>query len=97
MLEINTYGNAITIRGNIKSIEHYNQIKNVVDDMVGHNKNIIIKLIDSISLTSSVIGYFSKLINVDGVHLELHVKDDSLAELLNDLGLQSTFNIRRLS
>ncbi len=97
MLEIEKTGNTISIKGNIKSMAHYNQIKSIIDDMIRYDKHVVIKLIDSISLTSSLIGYFSKLVNVDNVELELYVKDESLLQLLDDLGLTQTFNIRKLS
>ena len=97
MLKVERSGNTVSIEGNIKSMAHYSQIKSVLDDMVADGSHIVVKLIDSISLTSSIIGYFSKLVNVDDVRLELFVNDESLYNLLDDLGLRQTFNIRRLS
>lgn len=96
MIKIDSSGNKITVKGNIKSITHYNQIKNIIDDMVANNKAIVIHLVDSISLTSSIIGYFSKLTNVNGIILKLFVNDDHLFNLLEDLGLTQTFNVQRL-
>lgn len=95
-MEMNTIGNKITITGNIKSISHYNEIRSIIDEILINQKNIVVKLMDSISVTSSVIGYFSKLINVDGVVLELFVNDDDLFNLLEDLGLTQAFNVQRL-
>ncbi len=96
MIKINNLGNKVVVEGNIKSIEHYNQLKSTVDEMLLNNKTIVVTLVDSISLTSSIIGYFTKIINVNGVVLELYVSDDGLFDLLDDLGLIQLFNVKRL-
>ena len=95
-MQVDSFGNKLIIKGNIKSINHYNQLKSILDAIVVNNKQIVIELIDSISITSSVIGYFSKLINVNGILLELFVNDDDLFNLLDDLGLIQAFNVKRL-
>ena len=76
---------------------HYNEIKNVIDGMKEYDKKIVIEIVDSISITSSVIGYLSKLVNVDGVTIELHAGDDNLYGLLDELGLIQLFNVRKIS
>lgn len=96
MIKINNLGNKVVVEGNIKSIEHYNQLKSTVDEMLLNSKTIVVTLVDSISLTSSIIGYFTKIINVNGVVLELYVSDDGLFDLLDDLGLIQLFNVKRL-
>ena len=96
MIKINNLGNKVVVEGNVKSIEHYNQLKSTVDGVLVNNKNIVVTLVDSISLTSSVIGYFSKLVNVNCVVLELYVSDDGLYELLDDLGLMQLFHVKKL-
>ena len=94
-MELSITGNIVTIKGNVKSIAHYNEIKSALDSLVGEDK-IVIRLEDSISLTSSVIGYLSKLVNVDGKELELYVRNEKLYKLLDDLGLLQLFSVKRL-
>jgi len=94
-MKLDISGNKIIIKGNVKSISDFNNIKNAIDSIISMNKYIILELVDSISLTSSVIGYLSKLVNVDGVTVELYVGDDGLYELLSDLGLISLFRVKK--
>ncbi len=96
-MRVESFGNKLVIEGNIKSMAHYNEVKNAIDAIRLSNKKIVIEIVDSISITSSVIGYLSKLVNVDGVRLEIYVKDDNLYALLEDLGLIQIFNVRRMS
>lgn len=94
-MEISTTSNTIRIDGNIKSVSDFQAIKNSVDDVVSHHKSIVIQIPDSISLTSSVIGYFNKLVLKDAVRIELVVGNPQLLELFQDLNLSGTFNVRK--
>jgi len=94
-MQMNIAGNKIIIKGNVKSIKDYEDIKEALDKLA-HHKYIIIELVDSISLTSSVIGYLSKLINRDKIKIELRVCDKGLFDLLDDLGLIKEFNVKRI-
>lgn len=94
-MEITSSSNTINITGNIKSISNFSEIKNVVDSGVTQHKNITINIIDSLSITSSVIGYFNKLILKDNVNVEMRVGNDQLMHLLTDLNLASTFKARK--
>ncbi|EDZ62988.1 hypothetical protein SMGD1_1016 [Sulfurimonas gotlandica GD1] len=94
-MEITSSSNTINITGNIKSINDFSQIKNLVDSVVTQHKNITINIIDSLSITSSVIGYFNKLILKDNINIEMRVGNEQLMHLLADLNLASTFKARR--
>ncbi|WP_415396897.1 hypothetical protein [Sulfurimonas sp. CS5] len=94
-MEITSSSNTIDITGNIKSINNFSEIKKVVDSIVTQHKNITINIIDSLSITSSVIGYFNKLILKDNVNIEMRVGNDQLIHLLADLNLASTFKARK--
>jgi len=96
MFDIEIVGNRVKITGNVKSITHYNEIKSSVDSIIHHSKDVVVELVDSISLTSSVIGYFTKIVNVDSVSLKLYVSDERLYELLNELGVAELFNVQRI-
>jgi len=95
-MELKVSGTRVVVKGNVKSISDFNDIKNAVDAITSTSKHVVIELVDSISLTSSVIGYLSKLVNVDGVTVELYVGDKGLYDLLNDLGLISLFKVKKI-
>jgi len=93
-IKIESVGNRIKIKGNVKSIAHYNDIKSSIDKIIQNQKDVVVELVDSVSLTSSTIGYFTKIVNVDNVALRLYVGDDRLFRLLDDLGLIQVFNVK---
>jgi len=91
-----TADNAIlNVQGNIKSVEHFQQLKTELDKMKAKHTSITIKLQDSLSITSSVIGYLMKLIHKENIRISLIVSDDRLINLLNDLGLSNEFNVKK--
>jgi len=97
MIKIENYGNKIKVKGNIKSIAHYNELKDNIETIIISHKSVEVELIDSMSLTSSVIGYFTKIVNLDNVVLKLSINDERLFELLDDLGLVQVLNVQRMS
>ena len=94
-MEISTSGNSVTISGNIKSVSDYQTIKTSLDALI-RNDRIIINITDSISITSSVIGYFNKLVLKDKINIEMNIGNEQLMELLEDLNLASIFNARKV-
>ena len=94
-MEITSASNTIKITGNIKSVSDYQEIKRVLDSLVNTHKSIIIEIKDSISITSSIIGYFTKLVQKEGIDLSIKVGDESLMELFDDLNLVSLFKVRK--
>lgn len=94
-MNISILSNTLTITGNIKSISDYQTIKDAVDSVISTNKSVIIKIQDSISITSSVIGYFSKIIQKDGIDLSIKVKDATLMELFDDINLVELFKVEK--
>ena len=95
-MQVHSIDNKVIVEGNIKSMTHYRDLKAVIDEKAAVYSKIVIELVDSISITSSVIGYLSKLVNVDGIGLELRVKDENLYNLLDELGLVQLFGVRRI-
>ena len=91
-MEISSSSNVVTITGNIKSISDFQEIKSTLDMVASSNDTIVINLKDSISITSSVIGYFNKLILKDKISLSLKVGNAQLIDLINDLNLTKIFN-----
>lgn len=94
-MEITSSSSTIDITGNIKSINDFAEIKRVIDSTVTQHKSIVINIIDSLSITSSVIGYFNKLILKDNINVEMRIGNDQLMHLITDLNLASTFKARK--
>jgi len=93
-MKISVSGNVVTISGNIKSISDYQDIKNLLDAL--ENKNVVINIKDSISITSSVIGYLNKLVLKDKVRIQMNIGNEQLMKLLEDLNLVSVFNAKKV-
>jgi len=88
--------NVVTITGNIKTIRDYQNIKSTVDAVASSQKNIVINIKESISVTSSIIGYFNKLVLKDKILLQLNIGNQELVDLLNDLNLTSIFKVKKV-
>ena len=91
---ISSKQNIITISGNIKSVAHHHAIAQEIDKTREEFNLIKIHLLDSISITSSVIGYLCKLVNL-GHNIELYVADRDLHTLLDDLNLLQTLKVQQ--
>lgn len=95
-MEISISKNIVTIDGNIKTVIDYQELKKNIDPLIKSNKNIEIILKDSISITSSVVGYFNKLVLKDKIELKIAVASELLFELFKDLNLVELFNVRKI-
>lgn len=95
-MQITSLNNIININGNIKSIADFQDIKNAVDPIIAKHRTLFININDSISITSSVIGYFNKLILKDNINLQINVSSKQLVELFDDLNLSTTFKIKTI-
>jgi len=94
-VDISASGNKITILGNIKSVSDYQELKTTIDGVVASHESIIVDIKDSISITSSIIGYFNKLILKDKIKVNMIIGNTSLMELLEDLNLISLFQAKK--
>ncbi len=94
-MNISASTNTVTITGNIKSVSDFQSIKATVDTVKNSSSTIIIDIKDSISITSSVIGYFNKLVLKDGIDLNMKVGDAQLMSLIEDLNLTGVFKAKR--
>ena len=92
-MEIEVVENRVTIKGNIKSIADQQKIKSVIDGIAGSYRSINLDIVDSMSMTSSVIGYFNKIALKDGIKISMSVGNRQLYALLDELGLVDVFNI----
>ena len=94
-MEISTNGNKVNINGNIKTISDFQNIKTTIDTLVTKEKFITINIMDSLSMTSSTIGYFNKLILKDKINIHMNIGNSQLIELLEDLSLGKLFHIKK--
>jgi hypothetical protein len=97
-MQIETSGsNELTISGNIKSIDDGKEIKDAVNTLIsGGATTLNLKIQESFSMTSTVIGFLMKLVNIDQIRVSLVVGDQRLYQLLEDLCLIQAFNVHRL-
>ena len=90
-MEISVTSNKATIQGNIKSISDFLEIKIAIDVLTSKYDVIVINIKDSLSITSSVIGYLNKLILKDNINISMKIGNSQLLELIDDLNLKSVF------
>lgn len=95
-MKVRKEGNSVVIEGNIKTIGDFQAIKHILDEMILDVSAINIILLDSISITSSVIGYLTKLVHKDKVNISLSIENKELVSLMDDLGLSELLHVRSL-
>ena len=93
MLKVECQKNVITVDGDLKVFDDFEQIRECLDRLKGY-KSIILKLLNSKNITSSLLGYLYKLKEKDNIAVEVVVKNDELFELLDDLNIN--FEIKKL-
>jgi len=95
-MNISVSSNKVTVSGNLKSVGDFQSLKETIDSLKTVEKTIIIEIVDSLSITSSIIGYLNKLVLKDGVNLEMKVGNDSLKSLLDELHLSEVFKVQKI-
>jgi hypothetical protein len=95
-MQVSTSSNTLTITGNIKSVNDYKEIKTATDRLISEYKEIIVLIENSLSITSSIIGYFNKIVLKDSIDLNMSIGNAQLMELLEDLNLTSVFKVRKI-
>ena len=92
-MELKVQGNRIIIDGSIKTIT---DAQTIIDALKNINSDTIILVInESFQIPSSVLGYLVKLYN-EGKTISIETKSDILYELLDDLSLTSTLNVKKI-
>ncbi|HIJ60793.1 MAG TPA: hypothetical protein HPP56_09330 [Nitrospirae bacterium] len=92
-----TGASEVTITGNIQSIEDYQNIKDVVRSRINKGaSSITIRISDSVSMPSSVIGFLLKLVHVDKIVMSILVRDDRLYNLMEILNLITILNVKKM-
>jgi len=91
-----TNSSELTITGNIKTTADYLEIRKLVTEMVEAGaQSLTLNINESLSMPSSVIGFFVKLINRDKVRVTMLIQDKRLLELLEELSLSGMFGARQ--
>ena len=86
----------LIINGEMKTIEDYSEIKNALAKSLNEDLDAITIVIqDSMTITSSIIGLFTKTVHGDGLKIKLVIHSDRLYNLLEDLNLITIFNVRK--
>jgi len=94
-MEIQTDTRVIKLYGNIKNDNDLYLIKEHIEKILSEFNSVVLELVDSISITSSVIGYLTKLVVSNNVNFEMYVSDDELYELLDDLNLLDVLHVKK--
>ena len=85
----------LEIKGFIKSITHFEVIETALNKQLAEGqKSIILKIPESFSITSSVIGLLYKLIREDGVEIHIEAYDRRLYRILENLNLIDEFRVK---
>lgn len=95
-MELQNENNIVSVKGNIASVSDFDLIKQKVEELKSKHHNIILKIYDSLVINSSLIGYLVKVVSQDGITINMQVGNEILFELLDDLGLITTFNLQKL-
>lgn len=95
-MELTQENNTISVTGNIVSVSDFEAIKNALEQTRSKFNSITLKIHDSLVINSSLIGYLVKIVNQDGINVNLQAGNSILFELLDDLGLAQTFNLQKL-
>jgi len=95
-VEIAVSSNVVTISGNIKSINDLQAIKNTLDTLSNNSKSITLIIKDSLSITSSVVGYLNKLVLKDHIKLHIKVGNSELMSLFDELNLTAIFQAEKI-
>ena len=87
--------NEVIITGNIKSVDDSIRIKETIGSLMAQgSRSIQLRIVDSLSLTSTAIGFLMKIVHQDKVQLSITVSDRRLYTLLEELALLQKFNVR---
>lgn len=87
----------ILLTGQISSFSDYETIKHFLNDQLNKGaEQLEIEIRDSKSVTSSVIGYLIKLLNLNKAKISILVHQEQLFGIFDDLNLIEPFDVRRI-
>lgn len=96
-ISIDLFQNEIIINGQLINISDYRLIKETIAKIIneGH-KSLSVTFNDTDSITSSVLGYFLKLVQKDKIELKMKVRSNNLYSLLDMLRLVEIFKVSKI-
>ena len=83
----------VKIEGIVKSIVDSQNIQDALNALSPEN-HIVIDIVDSFSLTSTIIGFLLKKVNQDKFNIQLRIRNKRLWDLLEHLSLTTPLNAR---
>ncbi|MGP1580398.1 MAG: hypothetical protein ACTTH5_05195 [Wolinella sp.] len=87
----------LIIKGDIKKESHYLELKEQLNALVRSGaQEIGLKIVHAKSISSSVLGYFLKLVRHDKIALKIEVSEEDLFYLFYDFSLIKILNVSPL-
>ncbi|MGD0282607.1 MAG: hypothetical protein ABSB95_09620 [Dissulfurispiraceae bacterium] len=85
---------AVTVTGDIRTIADYLEIKKILKEMADNGAEAIaLKIKDSPSINSALIGFLLRLTHEDKVRLSLQAENDKLYNMLRIMNLIDIFYV----
>lgn len=87
----------LIIKGDVKKESHYLEIKEQLNALLKAGaQEVVLKIIHATIVSSSVIGYFLKLVRHDKIALKVEVSEETLFYLFYDFSLLKILNVSLL-
>jgi len=87
----------ISIFGSIKTEKSYSELKEFMLDKIENGaKSFDFNLKNCYDLNSRILGFFLKLIEKDSITITIKSKSEEIHNILRNLALLETFNIKKM-
>lgn len=86
----------INVEGVIKGTNDSQSIKDAINSVGDRHKEVHLNILDSFAITSTIIGFLRKKVQIDGLKLKINAKDDRLLELMEELSLTHALNVHKM-
>ncbi|NPA10753.1 MAG: hypothetical protein GXO62_00740 [Epsilonproteobacteria bacterium] len=94
MVELQLNDNVLHIKGDIKTIDDFEKIKSMLDDIT--SADVVLRIEDSKYITSSLIGHLYKLKDKYNKSIIVQIGNEDLTEVFEDLGLVNEFKVESI-
>lgn len=90
-------GNVLIVNGNIASLDDYVTIRDGINSILDNGaKSVTIRIVDSKTIMSSLIGFLMKLVNHDKISINMEVSSQELYKSLSTMKLIEVFNTKKV-
>lgn len=96
MVDVTINKNTVKVYKDITNIEDFEKIKSFIEKIRENEKILILEIIDSVFITSSLIGYLYKLREKDGLDIIIRIGKKELKEVFEDLNLLNVFKVEMI-